>query len=155
YAISAWPQIGEEIFAVRVSRCRLDDLSELVEQIDLYVRNWNIVAAFQRLVIANGHTTSDRTWQELAKIVFNPVFTPVDRDLAEPVARRRQIGDTAEVARRVDAVEPRRRLNFDHHVCAGREIRELVVALRVGRRPLAGVVAVAVEKFQQNAADTL
>ena len=53
------------------------------------------------------------------KLYSTPVDAPVERDLADLVARRRNIGHTAHVARRVDAVEPTGRMNFHDRVLAG------------------------------------
>ena len=42
----------------------------------------------------------------LAEVVLDAHLAPVDHDLADHVARRRNVGHAAQVARRVDAVEP-------------------------------------------------
>ena len=125
-----------------------------VEQVDLHAFE-HVVRIVEVAVgaVVGVDAAADRAGQQLAEVVFDARVAPVDRDLADAVARRRNVGHAAQVARRVLAVEPGDRVNFDDRVRAGRQVGEFVVAGGVGRRPQAGVVAVAVEQLQHDVAD--
>ena len=125
-----------------------------IEQVDPHAFEQNLriveVAVFAAVGV---HAARDRARQQLAEVVFDARLAPVDRDLADHVARRRNVGHAAQVARRVDAVEPAGRVDFHHRVRAGGQVVELVEAGGVGRGPQARVVAAAVEQLHHHAAD--
>jgi hypothetical protein len=87
-----------------------------------------IVEVAVRLIIGVD-AARDRAGQEFAEVIFNAGVAPVDRDLADDVARRRVVGNAAEVAGRVEAVEPAGGMDFDDRVRTG-------AAFVVARRPV-------------------
>ena len=131
--ILARPQVSEQVLAVGIGVRRGDDVAVRVEQVDRDAgdRRFAVVGiAFG--ISRHDDLPANRAGLELAEVVLGAHFAPVDHDHADHVARRRDSGDAAQVARRVDAVEPTAGMDFHHRVLAGPQVVELVETGRVG-----------------------
>ena len=131
HAVRARPQAGELVLAVGVGVRRGDDVAVARPAgrsarlracgADRRSRSPGPSSAWMRPRIEPGSSSP--------KLYSTPICAPVDHDLADHVARRRNVGHAAEVARRVDAVEPAGRMDFHDRYLPAAQVVELVEAV--------------------------
>ena len=116
----------EQVLAVGVGVRRRDDVAVAVEQVDLHAFE-HVVRIVEVAVgpVIGVDAAGDRAGQQLAEVVLDAHLAPVDHDLADHVARRRNVGHAAQVARRVLAVEPAGRMNFHTEYLPARRLLNL------------------------------